>query len=219
VVALIWGGLLAVGYGGAGGGIVSLLGLAALLLAAVALALGSVLIVWEKVGRQKLWVLATALPLLAVLVFALAGGVGLAGEAWRNNSGRVAAAGAYTSLPTLAARDKLLPLNRAQDMVRNLSAEQVAETYLAQGSTGLAKALASRFGGPPEENTKIAQAIGREAARLLWGARLQLAAAVLLMLLAMIAVSATIWRGLAGPRPPAVPPPPPPDDRWLGMDI
>ena len=220
VVALIWGGLLVVGYGGAGSGIISLLGLAALLLAAVALALGSVLIVWEKVGRQKLWALATALPLLAVLVFALAGGIGLAREAWRTNNGKVAAAGAYTSLPTLAARDKLLPVDRAQDMVRNLSAEQAAEVYLAQGSTGLAKALASRFGGPPEENSKIAQAIGREATRLLWGARLQLAAAVLLMLLAMIAVLATLWRGLAGPRPPAAPPPPPPaDDRWLGMNI
>jgi len=220
VVALIWGGLLVVGYGGAGSGIVSLLGLAALLLAAVALALGSVLIVWEKVGRQRLWAMATALPLVAVLVFALAGGVGLAREAWRNNNGKVAAAGAYTSLPTLVAKSKLLPVNRAQDMVRNLSAEQVAETYLAQGSMGLAKALASRFGGPPEENTRIAQAIGREAARLLWGARLQLAAVVLLVLLALTAVLATLWRGLAGPRPPAAPPPPPPpDDRWLGMNI
>jgi len=219
-VALGWGGVLVVGYGGAGGSAVSLLGLAALLLAAVALALGSVLIVWEKVGRQRLWALATALPLVAVLVFALAGGVGLAREAWRNNSGPVAAAGAYNSLPTLAARGKLLPLNRAQDMVRNLSAEQAAEVYLAQGSTGLAKALASRFGGPPEENTRIAQAIGREAARLLWGARLQFASVVLLVLLALAAVIVTLWRGLAGPRPPAAPPPPPPpDDRWLGMNI
>lgn len=220
VVALVWGGLLVVGYGGAGGSAVSLLGLAALLLAAVALALGSVLIVWEKVGRQRLWVLATALPLIAVLVFSLAGGVGRAREAWRNNSGKVAATGAYTSLPTLAAKSKLLPVDRAQGMVRNLSADQAAEIYLAQGTTGLAKALASRFGGPPEENTRIAQAIGQEAARLLWGARLQLASVVLLVLLALAAVITTLWRGLAGPRPPAAPPPPPPpDDRWLGMNI
>jgi carbon starvation protein len=220
VVALGWGGVLVVGYGGAGSGAVSLLGLAALLLAAVALALGSVLIVWEKVGRQRLWVLATALPLIAVLVFSLAGGVVLAREAWRNNSGKVAATGAYTSLPTLAAKSKLLPVDRAQGMVRNLSADQAAEIYLAQGASGLAKALASRFGGPPEENTRIAQAIGREAARLLWGARLQLASVVLLVLLALAAVIATLWRGLAGPRPPAAPPPPPPpDDRWLGMNI
>jgi carbon starvation protein len=220
VVALVWGGLLVAGIGGSGSGAVSLLGLAALLLAAVALALGSVLIVWEKVGRQRLWALATAVPLVAVLVFSLAGGVTLAREAWRNNSRKAATAAAYTYLPTLAGRGELVPVDRAQAMVREFNADQAAEIYLAQGATGLAKALTSRFGGELEENTYLAQAVAQETARRLWLARLQLVAVVLLVLLALIAVSATLWRGLAGPPPPTTPPPPPPpDDRWLGMNI
>jgi carbon starvation protein len=181
-----------------------IIGVSSLLLASVILCLGTVLVMRLHSERARLLALVTLIPALVILLIGLAGGVLSVRELWTQASAPRAFRTAYQELPYLATHQKLIPIERAWSIVREMSVDQASEVFTSGGRDGLAQALSARFGDSvPEEGATLAGlVVGRARALALWS-RIQAVGIVLAMALTLLAVgrSASRWVTLLRDRP------------------
>jgi heme/copper-type cytochrome/quinol oxidase subunit 4 len=181
-----------------------IIGVSSLLLASVILCLGTVLVMRLHSERARLLALVTLIPALVILLIGLAGGVLSVRELWTQASAPRAFRTAYQELPYLATHQKLIPIERAWSIVREMSVDQASEVFTSGGRDGLAQALSARFGDsvPQEGATLAGLVVGRARALALWS-RIQAVGIVLAMALTLLAVgrSASRWVTLLRDRP------------------
>ena len=194
-VAVVWSLLVLMSEGIAFG---PLLNLAAVLLAVLGLGVGTTIILGRVSGWRRLYALTTAVPMLALLVVGLVGGVAtIKDDYWKATEPKTAIVKAYDFLPAVAASAGL-PKDKAAVIIKTISPAQIDTLYAAKQLSAVAAEFKARGGLTDDQAKALGRQLDRKAISISFWAYVQSALALLMMLLVLATVVETArrWPGL-----------------------